>query len=160
VASSTLDSWCTPRPVLDAIAEFNHGKQIALDPCSNHNSIVGARVEWYGPPHGTNGLAIPWLVDGLIYVNPPYSAKHIWMSKCSNESRDRKHEIFSLLPADTDTEWFHRFAVTATSMCFWSGRLVFRGDRKYPARFASLVTYWGHRKDRFRKLIGQHGYVP
>jgi hypothetical protein len=159
MASSTLDHWCTPDPVVEALKRFNHGKPPGLDPCSNPNSIVGARIEWYGPPNGTDGLLVPWAVRGLVYVNPPYSDKYAWMRKCHDEHAHRRKEIISLLPADTDTEWFHRFSLAAQARCFWRGRLIFIGDKTYPARFPSLLTYWGSRVARFRQVFGNYGWV-
>lgn len=158
--SDTQDHWCTPNPALAAIQHFNDWHQIELDPCSNPRSIVGARMEWYGPDAGgTNGLIMPWARKGLVYVNPPYSAKLIWIRKCANEAA-RGSEIIALVPADTDTTWFHRYGLTSKEKCFWRGRLTFLGDKSHPARFPVVLLYWGRRRKRFRRVFGCRGWVP
>ena len=163
--SKTNDNWCTSQPMLDAIYEFNDGPP-ALDPCSNPNSIVGAAIEWYGPHHrfrdgtkGTCGLTMPWLVDGLVFYNPPFSNKLGWTAKAADEW-DRKHckEIIGLLPADTDTRWFQRYATRAAVRCFWRGRPTFIGDRTFPARFPIVLPYWGRRIARFKQIFGKVGW--
>lgn len=154
--SKTKDSWCTPQVVVDALRDFNDGP-FELDPCSNPNSIVGARVEWYGPPH-TDGLVLPWH-RGPVFVNPPYSDKLSWARKCHDEHRSWEVEIVALLPADTDTRWFQQFALGCDHLCFWRGRLHFVGDRRYPARHPSVLLYWGRRGPRFARVFGEHGWV-
>ncbi len=157
--SETQDDWCTPHEVVSALLEFTSGAPIALDPCTNANSIVQAQIEWYGPARrGTNGLIMPWNVpaEGLIYFNPPFSDKRSWMWKAHNESAYR--EIVGLLPADTDTEWFHRFGTKADMRCFWRRRMTFGGDRSYPARFPCALFYWGNLVGRFQTVFGQYGW--
>ena len=49
--------WCTPQKYVDAIKEFFDG-EIDLDPCSNDNSIIGAKIEYKLP--FKDGLWSPW----------------------------------------------------------------------------------------------------
>ena len=167
--STTKNHWNTPQPVVDALHEFTGGKPVALDPCSNETSIVDADVEWYGPDAGgTDGLMVPWELgvgrrtSKLIFVNPPYSEKFLWMRKCHDEARNLAASgvnIISLLPADTDTNWFHRYCAHAAGRCFWCGRLKFMGDRGDPARFPSLLVHWGMAIGHFRGIFGNYGWV-
>jgi hypothetical protein len=158
--SDTQDNWGTPGNVVAALQHFNDWELMALDPCSNPSSIVTAAVEWYGPHvGGTDGIVMPWARKGLVFVNPPYSAKLIWIRKCANEAACGS-EIISLVPADTDTQWFQRYGLTSKEKCFWRGRLTFRGDKSHPARFPCVLLYWGRRRARFRRIFGQHGWVP
>lgn len=154
--SETGDRWTTPKEVIDAIVRFNGG-QIALDPCSNPNSIVGARIEWYGPPGGTDGLVMPWSVGGLVFMNPPYSDKPSW-SKRAYEQALVGVESVGLVPADTDTAWFGKYVWTAARRCFWRGRLKFGGDSSNSARFPSVLVYHGPRVTRFDEFFRSHGY--
>ena len=158
--SSTEDSWCTPRHIVDRVRDLGEGR-IALDPCSNPNSIVGADVEWFGPPNGSDGLLLPWSkADGLIYVNPPYTEKYAWTWKCHVEhQRNIGCEIVALLPADTDTQWFQRFAAKAQKRCFLDKRLKFHGDRNHGARFPSVVIYWGIRPHKFIAAFEGAGWI-
>lgn len=159
--SETKDSWCTPLVVVTTLREF--GDRVELDPCSNFNSVIGAKREWYGPPRGTCGLMNVWR-SPFVYFNPPYSDgnKHIWTRKAADEyASGRAKEIIGLLPADTDTGWFHDNVVpTAGGICFWKGRLTFIGDAKHPAMFPVVLLYWGRRRARFAKVFGKHGWCP
>lgn len=158
--SETQDDWCTPPEVVSALLEFTGGTPVSLDPCTNPNSIVNADIEWYGPArNGTNGLVMPWadVATGLVYFNPPYTDKLNWMRKAHDEA-DLGVEIVGLLPADTDTQWFHRFGAKADMRCFWRGRMVFGGDRSYPARFPCTLFYWGSLAKPFKTIFGQYGW--
>ena len=64
---SLSQHWCTPPKYVDAIRKFFDGT-IALDPCSNRHSIVGATVEYSLP--GIDGLAASWN-HPTVFVNPP-----------------------------------------------------------------------------------------
>ncbi len=157
--SETQDSWCTPMPVKMALMEF--GGRVELDPCSNPNSIIGASREWYGPPHGTDGLFAVW-ESPFVYFNPPYTQKHVWTRKAADEyASKRAKEIVGLLPADTDTGWFHDNVIDAgATVCFWRGRLTFLGDAKHPAMFPVVLMYYGRRRARFAQVFGKRGWVP
>jgi hypothetical protein len=155
--SKTGDHWTTPIEVIDAIVKFNGGP-IALDPCSNPNSIVGALTEWYGPPHGKDGLVLPWTVGGLVYWNPPYSDKPSWARRATEQFIYAKVESIGLIPADTDTDWFFRYCWTAPRRSFWKGRLKFGGDTSYGARFPSVLVYHGRRVSRFNSYFWKLGH--
>lgn len=159
--SDTQDNWGTPGNVIAALQHFNDYELIALDPCSNPTySIVPAAMEWYGRHvGGTDGMIMPWVRKGLVFVNPPFSAKLSWIRKCSNEAA-RGSEIIALVPADTDTIWFQKYGLTSREKCFWKGRMTFRGDKDYPARFPVVLLYWGRRRRRFRKIFSKRGWVP
>lgn len=65
------DSWATPPPIITALHRFWPGG-VDLDPCSNEQSIVGARVAYVEGELGTKdgGLAQPWagLASGKSFV--------------------------------------------------------------------------------------------
>lgn len=154
------DNWCTSRKFLDPLERFNGGPP-GMDPCSNPASIVGARIELYGAESNGCGLALPWITDGLVFVNPPYSDLFTWMKRCA-EAVMFGSEVVTLVPAYTDTEWFTRFLVPAPVRLFWRGRMKFldpQGVPRFPARFPSLVGYWGRRVSRFRRTMGPYGWL-
>jgi len=154
------DNWCTSRTFLDPLEKFNCGPP-AMDPCSNPASVVNAAIELYGPKLNGCGLALPWVTTGLVFVNPPYSDLFTWMARCA-EAAALGSEVVALIPAYTDTAWFHQFAVPAGVRLFWEGRLSFldpKGRTRFPARFPSLACYWGRRIKRFRRTMGPYGYL-
>jgi hypothetical protein len=164
-ASETKDGWCTPERVRTPLGLFFN--PLHLDPCSNRASKTGALIEWYGPPGGTNGLAMPWgsvPVDRepgelvRVFMNPPYSDKRAWARKAFDEWMTGGCEIIGLLPADTDTQWFHRYALKAPAMVFVEGRLTFEGDVSGPAMFPVVLPYWGPRPSAFLDAFGYLGW--
>lgn len=148
--SSNSDDWCTPREVIDRVLCVG---PIALDPCSNEQSIVPAEQRICLPQ---NGLTAPWRVDGIVYVNPPYSRlqQRAWLHRCSTHPG----EAIALIPARTDTAAWHDYASTADAICFWRGRLRFLGAPA-SAPFPSALLYWGTRADVFRSAFMTAGLV-
>lgn len=112
--------------------------------CRDHRSAVfsAAHVEWGTPPdlkaaldkefrftldpctpgQVWDGLAISW-VGHRVFCNPPYGRKakvEKWLAK----GREAECAVF-LLPARTDTGWFHDYALKADEIRFIRGRLKF-----------------------------------
>ena len=114
--SSASSHWSTPIDVYSAlVSEF----ALDTDPC---------------PLHGTDGLSRPW-TGRRIYCNPPYGRGVAdWISK----GLEADVAVF-LLPARTDTRWFHDLVLpNATEIRFLRGRLKF-GGAKNSAPFPSMV---------------------
>ena len=73
-----------------------------------------------------NGLIQDW--EGYtIFCNPPYGRKiSEWVEKCYNESKKKNTTIVMLIPARTDTRYFHEFIYhKAKEIRFIRGRLKF-----------------------------------
>ena len=75
-------SWNTPPKYIDLIIKFFD--IIELDPCSNENSLVNAKVNYILP---TDGLKETWNYK-TIFINPPYGKSpetktsiYDWLSK-------------------------------------------------------------------------------
>lgn len=145
LTSSDVQSHNTPREILDVLKPLG---RIALDPCSNATSIVRARQAW---TVADDGLARAWMVDGLVYVNPPYGDElPIWIRKCSEEAA-RGAEIVMLVPARSDTQWFG-FAAEVADVALWKGRIKYGGNR-HPAPFPICLIYFGPRPALFAKAV-------
>lgn len=115
--SSESPDWCTPPEVLDPVRAF---APIRFDPFSNPASIVSA-VHSISPP--ADGLSMPWPLDGLIWCNPPYGRE---LAGCAAKIRQQASlgaEILTLVPARTDTRWWHDLAPRL--WCAWRGRITF-----------------------------------
>lgn len=122
--SSVNPNWKTPINIykeLDKEFNFDH------DPCptvpeGEINKIDGLTSEW----------------GKRNFVNPPYSRTLIqWIKKGYEESQRGKLVIF-LIPARTDTKWFHEYC-SKGEIRFIRGRLKFQGA-KYNAPFPSMVV--------------------
>lgn len=111
--------WGTPR---DLFAKLNAEFAFDLDPASTHENAKC-------PRHYTaaeDGLSQPW--DGAVFVNPPYGAAIArWVDKALSEL-PRCRVIVMLLPARTDTAWFHRLLDSGATIRFVKGRLRFELD--------------------------------
>lgn len=47
-----------------------------------------------------------------------------------------------LLPVNTDTKWFQKVFSNAKDIIFIRGRLTFKGEQNYPARFPSCLAFF------------------
>jgi phage N-6-adenine-methyltransferase len=84
----------------------------------------------------TNGLTQSW--SGICWMNPPYGREiKTWMKKAYNESL-RGVRVVCLVPARTDTVWWHDYAIKG-QITFIKGRLKFKGA-KHSAPFPSAVV--------------------
>lgn len=129
--SSNTDEWATPIKLFE---ELDNKYHFTLDPCStkeNHKCKKYYTKE-------DNGLEKSW--EGYkVYCNPPYG-KEIskWVEKAYNENKKGTFVVM-LLPARTDTKWFHNFIYKKHEIRFIKGRLKFN-DGKQAAPFPSMIV--------------------
>ena len=83
-----------------------------------------------------------------MWVNPPYGryTTGLWVKKAYEEHQCTGCTIVMLLPARTDTIWFHEYILGKAEIRFVKGRLKF-GDGKSPAPFPSLIAVYGGKSD-------------
>ncbi len=85
----------------------------------------------------------PW--SGRVYVNPPYgSGVGAWIHRgYASAKRGDAEVVVFLLPARTDTAWFHDYVLPhATQIRFLRRRLKFSGA-KWDAPFPSMLVVFG-----------------
>ena len=97
--SSSTDDWATPQEFFDRL---NEEFRFTLDPCANEKNHKCDR--YYTKEQ--DGLRQPW--DGeRVFCNPPYGRGiGDWVKK-AREAAERNALVVLLLPARTDTRWFH-----------------------------------------------------
>lgn len=122
VWSSATVEWYTPESIFETIAA-EHGP-FDLDPCADPRSPIWPLV----PHHWTredDGLAQPWL--GRVFCNPPYGrAIAAWMRKAAAEvTAGRAHLVVCLVPARTDTAWWHEAKAAGAEAHYLAGRIRF-----------------------------------
>ena len=129
--SSETDLWATPQDTFDALnAEFG---PFDVDVCAVAGNAKCAR--FYTPE--TDGLAQDW-APSRCWMNPPYGRTIArWMCKAWEESM-RGATVVCLVPARTDTAWWHDYAMKG-QIRFLRGRLKF-GNAKHSAPFPSAVV--------------------
>ena len=114
--SSECQEWETPA---DLFKELDKKYHFTLDPCSTDQNAKCNK-------HYTkrdNGLKKSWQGE-TVFCNPPYGRDiKDWVKKCYEESRHAK--IVMLIPARTDTRWFHEYIYQKAEIIFLKGRIKF-----------------------------------
>ena len=85
------------------------------------------------------GLSQDWDCD-VCWCNPPYGREiGRWVEKAYKTVEQNKNTVVMLLPARTDTKWFHEYIYGKAEVRFIKGRLKF-GGAKNSAPFPSMVV--------------------
>ena len=136
--SSKSDMWETPQATFDALnAEFG---PFDLDVCATADN---AKCQKYYTKD-EDGLSKQWV--GKCWMNPPYGRGiSKWMRKAYESSQNGAY-VVCLVPARTDTSWWHDYA-TKGEIRFIRGRLKF-GKATSNAPFPSAVVIF---KNKFAK---------
>jgi phage N-6-adenine-methyltransferase len=142
--SSSHHGWQTPEEVLRKL--YTLVGTFDLDPCSpsarRRDAPVRARVYF---TTDDDGLTLPWF--GTVFLNPPFGRTlPRWIDKAASEvALGRASTVVALIPARTDTRWWHRSVAGKADVVLLRGRLTFRrsGDSaKWKAPFASAIAVW------------------
>jgi site-specific DNA-methyltransferase (adenine-specific) len=136
--SSATDDWATPQRFFDCL---NREFKFTLDPCA---SEANAKCERFFTKE-QNGLSKSWRGE-RVFCNPPYGRVIGRWARKAYRSRDKAEVIVMLLPARTDTKWFHDFIYGKAEIRFLRGRLRF-GNAKALAPFPSMIVIF-RRQDR------------
>lgn len=133
--SSKTDDWETPQEFFDDLdKEFCFD----LDACADEKNHKCAQYF----TREQDGLKQDW-AGRTVYCNPPYG-KEIgqWVEKSFLEVYVGSCKcVVMLLPARTDTKWFHRYIYNKSEIRFLRGRLKF-GGCKNCAPFPSMVVIY------------------
>jgi site-specific DNA-methyltransferase (adenine-specific) len=131
--SSATDMWATPQSFFD---ELNNEFHFTLDPCATKANAKCNKFYTIDE----DGLQQDWKGE-VVFCNPPYGKMiSSWVRKCSQESKKPNTTVVALLPARTDTRYFHDYIYgKAKEIRFIKGRLKF-GDSKNSAPFPSMVV--------------------
>lgn len=131
--SSRSEAWETPQDFFDNLNDEFH---FDLDACAIPEN---AKCERFFTPE-QDGLSQPW--TGNVWCNPPYG-KDIskWIAKAQNEIKQNANVVVLLVPARTDTRWFHDYLYNKPNveLRFVKGRLKFGGSTNC-APFPSMVA--------------------
>lgn len=122
--SSATVEWPTPVAVYRALdAEFHFD----FDPCplgGSQDGLATLLTPWYGK---------------RVFCNPPYGPG---LSQWLERGLEANLAVF-LIPARTDTKWFHGIVLPkAKEIRFIKGRLKF-GDAINSAPFPSMIVIFG-----------------
>ena len=135
--SSNSDRWETPQDLFD---QLNQRYSFEIDVCALPEN---AKCETYFTPE-VDGLSQDW--TGVCWMNPPYGREiGKWMKKALESSRNGA-TVVCLVPARTDTAWWHDYAMKG-EIEFIRGRLNF-GNSKNSAPFPSAIVVFGGADER------------
>ncbi len=130
--SSKTDDWATPQKVFD---ELNDEFHFTLDPCADAENAKCAKFF----TKRQDGLQQKWYGE-RVFCNPPYGRViGDWVQKMAGG--EAKLSV-GLLPARTDTRWFHDYIHGKAEIRFIRGRIKF-GGHKNSAPFPSMIVIWG-----------------
>lgn len=135
--TSATDCWETPQDFFDGLdAEF----RFDLDACALPENAKCAR--YYTP--NQDGLTQPW--KGTVWCNPPYGRQiEKWIKKAAQSAAEGA-TVVMLLPARTDTKWFHRYVYGRAEIRFVRGRLKFGGSTNN-APFPNMICIFNAVKE-------------
>jgi len=147
--SRDSDEYQTPPYLYDFLDGIFH---FTLDPCASlqieRQKRINTKVKY---TIYDNGLNKNW-INYSTFINPPYSQIKRWIDKALYEF-DRRLETFSksqglmkpssivlLVPARTDTKWFHKIADHPyAKVILLKGRLQFDKSKRSKAPFPSCI---------------------
>lgn len=123
---SIKQDWNTPKSLFNKLnEEFHFEWDLAAD---KDNALCN---KFYSKDD--DGLKHDW--DRVCWLNPPFgdkSSKMVdWIKKAYTDSQNNPNlTVVMLIPARTNTKWFHNYCLKAAEVRFICGRPKF-GDNKH-----------------------------
>lgn len=144
MTSSMTVEWATPATLFRVLhAEFKFALDISpMDGHAIHEDVL----DFDG-----DGLAAKEWAPGPVWMNPPYGRGiGRWIERAHRESQ-RGVTVVALLPARTDTSWWHDYCMKA-EIRFLRGRLKFDGPKAGRSPFPSAIVVFrgkeNHEKEK------------
>lgn len=130
--TSNTAEWATPQAFFD---ELNKEFDFTLDPCATPQNAKCARYF----TKEIDGLSQSWGGE-KVFCNPPYGRDiSKWVAKAHGETLSGAKIVVMLIPARTDTAYFHDYIYQKHEVRFIRGRLHFN-ESKNAAPFPSMVV--------------------
>jgi len=133
--SSATNEWATP---IEFYNKLNKIYRFTLDPCCTKETAKC--YNFY--TQQDDGLSKSW--EGhTVFMNPPYGSEiKNWIKKAFEEGKKLGTIVVCLIPARTDTKYWHDYCMKASEIMLVKGRLKF-GNGKGSAPFPSAVVVFG-----------------
>lgn len=133
--SSKTDMWATPQDLFDELnAEFHFETDVCAVPSN-------AKCKEYYTPLD-DGLSQEW--SGVCWCNPPYGRE---IGKWVEKAATSKALTVMLIPARTDTKWFHDYVYNKAETRFIKGRLKFGGAQNSAPFPSMIVVFRGNQNE-------------
>ena len=140
--SSDKQDWETPQTFVDLVSK-KLGESFGLDVCAY--DLTAKAPKWF--TEADNALTKEWDAP-MCWMNPPYGKElPIWLKYAEEQARDHKNKIVCLIPARTDTKWFHEIA-TKGQIILLKGRINFLqgGEKVGSPAFPSMLVIFGKKR--------------
>ncbi len=141
--SSKTGQWATPQEFFNKL-DWRFGP-FDLDPCATpHNTKC---ANFY--TEAEDGLSKDW-TGHTAFINPPYGRGiDKWIKKAYEAAQKPDTKIVMLIPARTDTRYWHDYVMKASEIYFVKGRLKF-GNSDNSAPFPSAVVVFDGKGELWR----------
>ena len=123
---SAKQEWETPDEIFDILNdEFSFTFDLAAD--SNNAKVINYFTK------EQDAITQEWIED-VNWLNPPYggtsknSLKN-WVKKSYEQTQKYDNTIVLLIPARTNTNWWHQYCMLADKIYFVKGRIKFVGAK-------------------------------
>lgn len=142
VGAAYRPDWETPPELFAKIdAEFH----FTIDAAANARNT---KCDWFLE----DGLEQSW-GRNIVWLNPPYDATLAkWVAKASAEAKEGA-TVVCLIPARTDTRWWHQYVEGKAEVRFIKGRIRFVGA-PFNAPFPSCLVVFRPGRDAGRERSG------
>lgn len=133
--SSKTNEWTTPQDLFEKLNNIFH---FTLDPCCTRETAKCSRYFTIDD----DGLSKSWHRE-IVFMNPPYGDEiGRWMRKAYRESQWTPTPVVCLIPARTDTEFWHGQVMKAHYVHLVKGHIHF-GSSEAGAPFPSAIVVFG-----------------
>lgn len=170
--TSNKKDWNTPIKYVEAAILFfkSIGYEIELDPATNQNSLIPAKVKYILPEN--DGLLEDWNKK-TIWINPPFGRDiergttiKDWVSKASFSNKKYGSEILMLIPSSLNTSHYQEiiFKMNYGGVVFLNDtRLRFldsnnnNNEDKKGSPIGMSIVYFGKFYREFEKTFNFYG---
>lgn len=152
--SKKSNDWETPVDLFNKLNEYynfdidvcctEQNKKCAVGITKKDDGLIQSWTRFYEENQHSKSCAIQRPL--IAWMNPPYKDIKLWLAKAIVMAEDEDISTVCLLPARTDTKWFHEFLYHGKddkkyiqAVRFLKGRLKFVGA-KSSAPFPSMIA--------------------
>lgn len=157
-ATGGQDSWSTPPYVVRWLQEYMRIGWFDLDVCADVSNAKAPKFF----DEAADGLKQKW--EGVCFCNPPYSQIATWAQKAF-ASANEGATVAMLIPARTDTRYWHEYVARANKILFIKGRLAFGDPSKgnenaQGAPFPSAIVIFSSPWSEGKRPAVRHVTIP
>ena len=128
--------YATPEDFLGAVKGLLGIKGFVWDLAASKENTV-SYGQYFDKDEDSLSLEWPSLVDGWMWLNPPYANIRPWVKKASESGAN----IAVLVPASTGANWWRDWVHEKARIVLLNGRITFRGQPTCYPKDCVLLLY-------------------